>query len=125
MAYADYTHCDVCDAKAFYDANVDWEVQNTGAKAVLCCECAKTHVVEVRPIAKPAETRAYVIVNPHWDLRWVTVFLTEGQAQSELRRLAAGVTDAPLTAAALPLHVPQDKEGPVAVLVDAILERGS
>jgi hypothetical protein len=39
MAYADYRHCDICDAKTFYDANLDydWEeypetgLRNTGA----------------------------------------------------------------------------------------------
>jgi hypothetical protein len=47
MAYADYTHCDVCDAKAFYDANVDWDESNTGHKAVLCKKCSLTHTVTI------------------------------------------------------------------------------
>lgn len=53
MAYADYTHCAVCDAKAFYDANVDWESQNSGEVAALCLACSKTHEVKVLPREKP------------------------------------------------------------------------
>lgn len=56
MAYADYYHCDVCNAKAFYDANIDWEhtnlvVSEWGAPEslwALCKECAKTHEVVIK-----------------------------------------------------------------------------
>lgn len=48
MAYADYTHCAVCDAKAFYDANLNWDTEGgvqrldyCGALAALCDDCAK------------------------------------------------------------------------------------
>ena len=53
MAYADYTHCAVCDAKAFYDANVDWECQNSGEVQALCLACFKTHEVKVVPREHP------------------------------------------------------------------------
>ena len=51
MAYADYRHCDICDAKTFYDANVDYDwneypetgLRNTGALFVLCVACSKFH----------------------------------------------------------------------------------
>ncbi len=49
MAYADYRHCDICDAKTFYDANLDhdWDeypetgLRNTGDLIVLCVTCSK------------------------------------------------------------------------------------
>lgn len=55
MAYADYRHCDVCDAKAFYDANLAYDFKehgetglfNVGDWKVLCKTCAKTHEVVV------------------------------------------------------------------------------
>lgn len=47
MAHADYTHCDVCDCKVYYDANVDYD-WNLGSMAVLCKECSKTHETIVR-----------------------------------------------------------------------------
>lgn len=51
MAYGDYQHCCICDAKAFYDADIDWSVQNcawgTGLR-VLCRGCEKTHEIIVR-----------------------------------------------------------------------------
>lgn len=48
MAYVDYRHCDICDAKTFYDANLDhdWDeypetgLRNTGALVVLCVACS-------------------------------------------------------------------------------------
>lgn len=52
MAYGDYRHCDVCDVKTFYDANLNYGVDDYGSPfdlerlgdwAVLCVECAKTH----------------------------------------------------------------------------------
>ncbi len=30
MAYADYTHCAVCDSKAFYDASLNWDFDRAG-----------------------------------------------------------------------------------------------
>lgn len=56
MAYCDYKHCSVCDCKAFYDANIDWEYQDTGELKVLCKECAKTH--ELRIVNKEAAPEA-------------------------------------------------------------------
>lgn len=51
MALADYRLCDVCGNKAFYDANLNYDVDengvttldHVGAWAVLCVDCAKTH----------------------------------------------------------------------------------
>ena len=48
MAYADYYHCDVCDSKAFYDANVDWEVFEGIDMRVLCEKCAKDYEVIIK-----------------------------------------------------------------------------
>ena len=53
MAYADYTHCDVCDRKAFYDANINWESQYTGQVGALCLDCSKTHELKVVPRETP------------------------------------------------------------------------
>lgn len=57
MAYADYRHCDVCDAKAFYDSNLDYDfkehpdtgLHNVGEWKVLCRDCAATHIVVILP----------------------------------------------------------------------------
>ena len=59
MAMADYKQCDVCEGKAFYDANItdprycatwdpseDWEPIGL---AVLCSECNKTHKAVILP----------------------------------------------------------------------------
>lgn len=52
MAYCDYQHCAVCDAKTFYDANIDWTSTNVEVDEAfhaplsvesLCADCAKTH----------------------------------------------------------------------------------
>ena len=76
MAYADYRHCDICDCKVFYDANLNYEqsgkdspipkeeearvagdVQAWGYRldylgdwAVICRDCAKNHKTVVVPI---------------------------------------------------------------------------
>lgn len=67
MAYVDYYHCAVCDGKAFYDAEIDWQYQYVarnppdewnhefckppyrhGVSVVALCEdCAKTHAIQV------------------------------------------------------------------------------
>ena len=58
MAYADYHLCDLCEGKAFYDANVTDSRYlavfdaSEGAPigiAVLCVECNKTHEAVIRP----------------------------------------------------------------------------
>jgi hypothetical protein len=50
MALADYRLCDQCGNKAFYDARLNYDVENgvtvldhLGTWAVLCVDCAKTH----------------------------------------------------------------------------------
>ena len=61
MAMADYYLCDVCGNKCFYDANLNWEVDdNTGEwsldhmgdMAAICQGCAATH--EIRVVRKDA-----------------------------------------------------------------------
>lgn len=47
MAYADYWHCAICDAKAFYDANVDWGSARSADVVTLCGECAKNHRIVI------------------------------------------------------------------------------
>lgn len=80
MAAADYYLCDVCNAKCFYDANLNYESRDkngndswgnyigdyefvrgtthkldyTGDMAAICRDCAKTHKVVVIPIAGSA-----------------------------------------------------------------------
>jgi len=48
MAYADYTHCAVCDVKVFYDAEVDYGVSQYGDHKSLCAECNKTHIIVIQ-----------------------------------------------------------------------------
>ena len=68
MALADYRLCDVCNRKAFYDANLDYQDTEKGhpmhpdtvpvglgAWAVLCLACTKTHRVTVERICALAE----------------------------------------------------------------------
>ncbi len=80
MAYADYRLCDVCDGKAFYDSNLDYESGTTKTKkpyriagkqqyedatinekyglrlcfvgdwAVICDECAKKFKTQIVPL---------------------------------------------------------------------------
>jgi len=58
MAAADYRLCDVCNRKAFYDANLNYDYDKRdangepsldylGAWAVICTDCAKTHEVKI------------------------------------------------------------------------------
>jgi hypothetical protein len=58
MAYADYYHCDVCDAKAFYDANLNYDMGDldsegnpkldyVGSMKVLCDKCSETHEIVI------------------------------------------------------------------------------
>jgi hypothetical protein len=57
MARADYRLCDVCDDKAFYDANLNYDFEENpetglwqlGAWVVLCSDCAKTHDIQIVP----------------------------------------------------------------------------
>ena len=76
MALADYRLCDLCECKAFYDSNLNYEwpdkngngswgqkiekdefVRNSGHKldylgdwSVLCTDCAKTHKTQIVPL---------------------------------------------------------------------------
>lgn len=74
MASSDYRLCDVCDGKAFYDANIDYDhgdkddgfrvagkPQPWGLKlgyvgdwAVICTDCAKTHRTAILPLGDAA-----------------------------------------------------------------------
>ena len=47
MASGEYYHCDVCGAKTFYDADIDWEVENVGSMKVICDACAQTHYIVI------------------------------------------------------------------------------
>jgi hypothetical protein len=65
MARSDYRLCDVRDGKAFYDANLNYfgRVDASGYPvpdyvgdwAVLCTDCAKTHIVEIHKRATHPE----------------------------------------------------------------------
>lgn len=64
MALADYRLCDVCNGKAFYDAELRYDFKDypvtglprLGAWAVLCTECEKTHQITITPRAAIART---------------------------------------------------------------------
>lgn len=58
MAASDYRSCDVCGAKTFYDANLDyekpdadhgneWWLHGVGDWVVICPKCAETKVCVV------------------------------------------------------------------------------
>lgn len=54
MAGADYRSCDVCGAKTFYDANLNYDFDaypkhglRLGDWKVICEKCAETHEVKV------------------------------------------------------------------------------
>lgn len=80
MALADYRLCDVCEGKAFYDANLNYDIGRRGPDgkwvkpenafrmagqesagnpsldylgdwAVLCADCAKTHKCVILPLS--------------------------------------------------------------------------
>ena len=63
MAASDYWKCEVCGAKAFYDASIDWETTNIGKDAdywvatdalmALCEGCHKTHTLIVQKRETP------------------------------------------------------------------------
>ena len=81
MAFSDYRLCDVCEGKAFYDANLNYEWPDKDGKgswgqkiekedlvrggnhaldylgdwAVLCTDCAKTHKVVIVPLQQDAK----------------------------------------------------------------------
>jgi len=71
MAGAEYYGCDVCGAKTFYDAELDYESHMCGVPAnpdtgipwpsgvgymvVLCPACAETHAVKIIEIAADEE----------------------------------------------------------------------
>lgn len=75
MAYVDYYHCAVCDGKAFYDAEIDWQYQYVAKSpphewnhelckppyrhgvsvVVLCEDCWRTHEIKVAPRPAPLE----------------------------------------------------------------------
>ena len=58
MAACDYYSCDVCSAKTFYDASMDYDDKmssrgalipnGAGDMAVICDNCAKTHFVVIQ-----------------------------------------------------------------------------
>jgi hypothetical protein len=58
MAGCDYTHCDVCGCKAFYDASVDYSDFN-GVQVVLCENCRKTHKIVIEPLPNDKTEREY------------------------------------------------------------------
>lgn len=60
MAFCDYHSCDLCgENKTFYDANMNYEDDGKGGYTYdghrvvsLCRECAATHEIAIKPIAK-------------------------------------------------------------------------
>ena len=59
MASSDYYLCDVCNQKAFYDANLNYDFDNVnpftgalkldyvGEMKVICIECSKIHKITI------------------------------------------------------------------------------
>jgi len=53
MAYADYLHCAVCDRKAIYDADLDYDSASNPEYgglydiAAICHKCAETHSIKI------------------------------------------------------------------------------
>jgi hypothetical protein len=41
MAYIDYIHCAICDAKCIYDGDTNYGDGNVGDAIVLCKKCVK------------------------------------------------------------------------------------
>lgn len=62
MARADYISCEVCDGKGLYDGYRDIRDMEDIKVAVLCPQCAQTHILKALPkpeLVSPApETRA-------------------------------------------------------------------
>ncbi len=63
MAYADYRLCDVCDGKAFYDSDLNYDFKAkdldgmpklgyVATMKVICDDCAVTHEVIIRERVK-------------------------------------------------------------------------
>ena len=52
MALVDYYQCDVCQEKAFYDANIPWDTfyaWRLGQMKAICADCSKTHEIVIVP----------------------------------------------------------------------------
>lgn len=58
MSGADYKHCDNCECKTFYDANLDYDfkendkrtqLHNTGDHKALCSKCADSFELVIKP----------------------------------------------------------------------------
>jgi thymidine kinase len=56
MAAADYYLCDRCDAKTFYDAEVDY-ADRVGDMKCICNECAKQYEVVIRARAEEGKPK--------------------------------------------------------------------
>lgn len=58
MAYADYKHCDICDSKHFYDAQLGGNdeyldsLEQNRIKS-LCKKCAETHEITINVKPQP------------------------------------------------------------------------
>ncbi len=77
MAFADYFLCSVCEGKAFYDANLnyDWNEEperryrsdgyplpcGAGNMHVLCEDCVQTHEIVVRPFLGPIAVSSEIL----------------------------------------------------------------
>lgn len=56
MAGADYYSCDVCGAKTFYDANIDWAGQRKHALVAICDCCREKYTIRVVTKGKKPKT---------------------------------------------------------------------
>lgn len=48
MAYCDYLHCALCDTKAIYDGEINYDYTDAGDIVILCKTCIKTAEIVVR-----------------------------------------------------------------------------
>lgn len=60
MAGADYTHCEKCSKRVFYDADLysSERFEDVGQLAVLCKECAKSRKLVVVQLTREERRRA-------------------------------------------------------------------
>lgn len=68
MAYCDYLHCVVCDAKTIYDSDLDYDsASSLGDIATICSKCIKTKRLKVvdASSSEPAGIHMYADFLPH------------------------------------------------------------
>lgn len=87
MAYADYYHCDICDSKAFYDAQIDWDETRIGDMKVICKKCAESHdVVVMQKVSLEYPLNKIALEKAH-ELRKKIFFESNGELEASTREI--------------------------------------